>query len=157
MENDDKSIRIWVDADACPVPVKEILFRASARVNIRVTLVANAPLKTPPSPLISAIQVAHGFDEADNYIVQNCSPGDLVISSDIPLAAEAIDAGAIVISPRGEKYSKNNIAQRLTMRNFMEEMRSSGEQIGGPKAFSPMDRQQFANALDTWLAKNIKP
>lgn len=155
MNNEANDVQIWVDADACPNPVKEILFRASSRVQIRITLVANAALKTPPSPLVTAIQVEQGFDVADNYIAQHVARGDLVITSDIPLAAEVIEKDGAVISPRGEKFTKNNIRQRLTMRDFMEEMRSSGEHIGGPKPFSHVDRQQFGNALDAWLAKNM--
>lgn len=150
-----EKVHIWVDADACPNPIKEILFRAAIRAQVRVTLVANSGLQTPPSELIKAIQVPAGFDVADNYIVQHLSPGDLVITQDIPLAAEAIEESAYVINPRGEKYTKNNIKQRLAMRNFMEEMRSCGEQTGGPKPFSHVDRQSFGNALDSWLT-NLK-
>ncbi len=147
------NVCIWVDADACPNPIKEILFRAATRIKIPLTLVANAGLNTPPSEFIRSVQVPAGFDVADNYIVQEVSEGDLVITADIPLASEAIEKGAYVINVRGEKYTKNNIQQRLTMRNFMEEMRSTGEHMGGPKPFSHTDRQAFANALDSWLAK----
>ena len=147
------TVKIWVDADACPNPIKHILFKAAQRKQLPLTLVANQYLQTPASPLINAIQVPQGFDVADNYIVDNVSDGDMVITQDIPLAAEVIEKGAQVISPRGEKYSKNNIAARLTMRNFMEDMRAAGEQTGGPKAFSPQDTQQFANSLDQWLAR----
>ncbi len=147
------NVHIWVDADACPNPIKEILFRAATRVKVRVTLVANASLQAPPSEWIRSVQVPAGFDVADNYIVQHLKPGDLVVTQDIPLAAEAIEESADVIDPRGVKFTKNNIKQRLTMRNFMEEMRSCGEQTGGPKPFSHVDRQNFANALDAWLAK----
>ncbi len=146
-------MQIWVDADACPNPIKEILFRAAERVQLQLTLVANHGLQTPPSPLIKAIQVAGGFDVADNFIVEQLSEGDLVITADIPLAAEAIAKGAHVLNPRGEQYTKNNIGQRLQMRNFMEEMRSSGAVTGGPPPMNQRDRQQFANALDRLLAK----
>lgn len=155
MAEANNNVHIWVDADACPNPIKEILFRAATRVKVKVTLVANASLQTPPSEWIRAVQVPAGFDVADNYIVQYLKPGDLVVTQDIPLAAEAIDESADVIDPRGEKFTKNNIKQRLTMRNFMEEMRSCGEQTGGPKPFTHVDRQNFANALDAWLAKAL--
>ena len=147
------TVHIWVDADACPNPIKEILFKASQRVKMPLTLVANQYLKTPNSNLIKAVQVEQGFDVADNFIAANVEAGDMVITQDIPLAAEVIEKGALVISPRGEKYTKNNIGARLNMRDFMEEMRGAGEQIGGPKAFSNQDKQQFGNALDQWLAK----
>jgi len=147
-------MQIWVDADACPNPVKEILFRASRRVKVPITLVANQPLITPPSPLIKAIQVASGFDVADNYIVQQARANDLVITADIPLAAEVIEKGAHVINPRGERYTANNIRQRLNMRDFMEEMRATGQVTGGPPPFGPNEKQAFANALDRLLAKH---
>lgn len=146
-------VQIWVDADACPNPIKEILFKASKRAQMPITLVANQYLNTPPSPLIKTVQVEQGFDVADNYIVEKVAEGDMVITQDIPLAAEVIEKGAMVLSTRGDKFTKNNIAARLTMRNFMEEMRSAGEVTGGPKVFSNQDKQQFANALDQWLAK----
>lgn len=145
------TVQIWVDADACPNPIKDILFKASQRVKIPLTLVANQYLQTPPSPLIKSVQVEQGFDVADNYITAHVNPDDMVITQDIPLAAEVIEKGALVLSPRGEKYTKNNIAARLTMRNFMEEMRSAGENTGGPKVFSNQDKQAFGNALDQWL------
>lgn len=149
-------MHIWVDADACPNPVKDMLFRASQRVKIPVTLVANQPLSTPPSPLIKSIQVASGFDVADDYIVQQAQPEDLVITADIPLAAELVEKGANVINPRGERYTASNIRQRLNMRDFMEEMRSSGQVSGGPPPFSNNDKQAFGNALDRFLAQAIK-
>lgn len=145
-------MKIWIDADACPKAVKEILFRAAVRTETFLVLVANSPIKTQPSPFISFIQVSSGFDGADNYIVQQMEEGDLVITADIPLADQVITQKGYVISPRGEKLTKNNIKQRLTMRNFMEEMRSSGESIGGPKPFSNSDKQAFGNALDQFLA-----
>lgn len=149
-------MRIWVDADACPKVIKEILFRASERTKTEVILVANQYISTPPSPLISAIQVAAGFDVADNTIVQKLEPGDLVITADIPLAAEVIEKGGHALNPRGEMYSRENIRQRLSMRDFMDTLRSSGINTGGPPALNQQDRQQFANKLDRFLAKALK-
>ncbi len=145
-------MKIWVDADACPAAIKEILFRAAQRVGIELTLVANQPLRTPPSKLIRAVRVAPGFDVADNYIVQHAVAGDLVITADIPLAAEAIGKGVNAINPRGERYTKENVRQRLNMRDFMEELRASGVQSGGPPPLHPRDRKAFADALDRFLA-----
>jgi uncharacterized protein YaiI (UPF0178 family) len=147
------TVSIWVDADACPRVIRDILFRAAGRVEIPLTLVANHALPVPPSPLINAVQVEQGFDVADNFIVQQVHENDLVITSDIPLAAEVIDKGALVITSRGERYTRNNIRQRLNMRDFMETMRSSMEIGGGPPALGPRDKQAFANALDAYLAK----
>lgn len=147
---------IWVDADACPKPVKAILFRAAQRQSITVTLVANQGLSVPSSPYIKSIQVAGGFDVADHYIVDQLAPGDLVITADIPLAADAIEKGADVLGPRGDKFTKNNIKARLTMRNFMEEMRSAGEATGGLPPYNNQDKQAFGNALDRWLTKQHK-
>ena len=147
-------MKIWVDADACPNVVKEILFRAADRAKISVTLVANQYIRTPPSPFLRSIQVEQGFDVADNYIVQECEVGDLVITADIPLADELITKGAHALNPRGELYTKDTIKQRLQMRDFMETMRSSGIQTGGPSALTQADRQNFANKLDAFLAKN---
>jgi len=144
-------MQIWVDADACPKVIKDILFRAAQRVGVTVTLVANHPLKTPPLPHVTAIQVPAGFDVADNQIVQRMQSGDLVITADIPLAAEVIEQGGHALNPRGELYTPDNIRQRLTMRNFMEELRSSGVQTGGPAALSQKERQAFANQLDRRL------
>ncbi|MEC6906631.1 YaiI/YqxD family protein [Photobacterium piscicola] len=149
-------MKIWVDADACPNVVKEILFRAADRAKISVTLVANQYIRTPPSPFLRSIQVEQGFDVADNYIVQECEVGDLVITADIPLADELITKGAHALNPRGELYTKDTIKQRLQMRDFMETMRSSGIQTGGPSALTQADRQNFANKLDALLAKNHK-
>ena len=146
-------MQIWVDADACPKAVKQILFRAAERKEIFVTLVANQFLATPPSPLIKAIQVEHGFDVADNYIVSKLEEGDLVITQDIPLAAEVIEKGGVALHPRGELFTKENIRQRLSMRDFMETLRSAGVETGGPSSFSQADKQQFANQLDRILAK----
>ncbi|PSV15388.1 YaiI/YqxD family protein [Photobacterium kishitanii] len=149
-------MKIWVDADACPNVVKEILFRAADRAKVHVTLVANQYIRTPPSPFLRSIQVEQGFDVADNYIVQQAEVGDLVITADIPLADELITKGAHALNPRGELYTKDTIKQRLQMRDFMETMRSSGIQTGGPSALTQADRQNFANKLDAFLAKNHK-
>jgi len=145
-------MQIWVDADACPTVIKEILYRAAQRVKCQLTLVANQPLRTPPSPFIKSVQVPAGFDVADNHIVQQANPQDLVVTADIPLAAEIVEKGAHAINPRGELYTKENIKQRLTMRNFMEEMRSTGQVSGGPPPLNHNDRQKFANTLDRFLA-----
>ncbi|GAD29941.1 conserved hypothetical protein [Photobacterium leiognathi lrivu.4.1] len=150
-------MKIWVDADACPNVVKEILFRAADRTKVNVTLVANQFIRVPPSPFIRSTQVEQGFDVADNYIVQQTEAGDLIITADIPLADEVITKGAHALNPRGEMYTKDTIKQRLQMRDFMETMRSSGVQTGGPAPLSQADRQNFANKLDAFLAKNHKP
>ena len=144
--------RIWVDADACPGPIKEILFRAAERTQTPLTLIANHPLPQRPSALITTVQVAHGFDVADNEIVRRLQPGDLVITADIPLAAEVIEKDGDALNPRGERYTKDTIKARLTMRNFMDELRGSGIQTGGPSALSKSDRKRFADQLDRWLA-----
>ncbi len=146
-------MQIWVDADACPNVIKEVLFRAADRVNVVVTLVANQYIKAPPSPYIRSLQVPAGFDVADNEIVRRVEPGDLVITADIPLAAEVLEKGGDAINPRGERYSPATIRERLTMRDFMDTMRSSGVQTGGPNTMTQRDRQQFANELDKWLLK----
>ena len=147
-------MHIWVDADACPGVIKEILFRAAQRIGVPLTLVANQPLQTPPSRFIDSVRVARGFDQADHYIVDRLTPGDLVITADIPLAADAVAKGAHGISPRGEEYTPENIRQRLAMRDFMEQMRSTGEVSGGPPPLNNQDRQAFANALDRLLARS---
>ncbi|AMG57677.1 YaiI/YqxD family protein [Pantoea vagans] len=144
---------IWVDADACPNVIKEVLYRAADRTSITVTFVANQFLRVPPSPYLRTLQVPAGFDVADNEIVRRCQPGDLVITADIPLAAEVIEKGAAALNPRGERYSPATIRERLTMRDFMDTLRSSGVQTGGPATMSPRDRQQFANELDSWLTQ----
>ncbi len=147
-------MKVWVDADACPVVVKEILYRAADRTGVELTLVANQPLSTPSSANINTVQVPQGFDVADDEIVKRCSAGDLVITSDIPLAAEVIEKGAHALSPRGEMHTKENIGARLNMRDFLDTMRSSGvEMSGGPAAFSQRDKQTFANNLDRFLTK----
>ena len=146
-------MKIWVDADACPVVVKEILYRAADRARIELTLVANQMLRVPPSPWIKAVQVPSGFDVADQRIAQSAVAGDIVVTADIPLAAAVIAKGAWVIDPRGELLDAANIQERLSMRNFMETLRNSGVETGGPAAMSAADRQAFANQLDRLLAK----
>ena len=148
-------MKIWVDADACPVVIKDILFRAAGRTKIHVTLIANHGLRVPPSPYISFIQVSSGFDVADSEIVNRVDADDLVITSDIPLAAEVIEKGGQALSPRGELYSKDNIKARLTMRDFMDSLRSSGVDTGGPSALSQHDRKLFADHLDKILNNYI--
>ena len=142
---------IWVDADACPNVIKDILFRAAERARVAVVLVANSWLRTPPSRYISALQVPGGLDVADGEIVRRCGPGDLVVTADIPLAALVLEKGALALNPRGELYTGDSIAQRLSMRNFMDELRGAGIDTGGPASFHARDRQSFANALDRWL------
>lgn len=148
-------MHIWVDADACPVVIKEILFRAAERTKLTTTFVANKLLRVPPSLYIKALQVPAGFDVADNKIVQELAAGDLVITADIPLAAQVIANGGHALNPRGEFYSTANINERLAMRNFMEELRGSGVDISGPSTFSQADRQAFAAELDRFLAKTL--
>jgi uncharacterized protein YaiI (UPF0178 family) len=145
--------QVWVDADACPAVIKDILFRAADRAKVAVTLVANQWLRTPPSPWIRSLQVAGGFDVADTAIVERVAPGDLVVTQDIPLAARVLDKGGIAVNPRGDLYTPDNMAERLSMRDFMEELRGAGVQTGGPAAFHARDRQAFANRLDAWLAQ----
>ena len=146
-------MKIWVDADACPVVVKDILFRAAERTGVHLTLVANQPVKIPPSRFIRMLQVASGFDVADDEIVKRLDPGDLVITSDIPLAAEVIEKGGHALSPRGELYTPENIKVRLNMRDFMDTLRSSGVYAGGPAALSKSDRKAFADHLDKFLTR----
>ena len=149
-------MNIWVDADACPVVIKDILFRAAERTGMQLTLVANQPVRIPPSRYIKMLQVTPGFDVADNEIVKRLSVGDLVITSDIPLAAEVIEKGGYALNPRGELYSADNIRARLNMRDFMDTLRASGIDTGGPPALSQSDRKSFANHLDKLLAKYSK-
>ena len=144
---------IWVDADACPVVIREILFRAAKRTGVELVLVANQTLRTPPAANIRSVQVPQGFDVADNEIVKRLSAGDLVITGDIPLAAEVIEKGGEAINPRGEVYSKETIRERLNMRDFVDTLRASGVNTGGPSAPGQRERQDFANALDRWLAR----
>ncbi|MBC7503048.1 MAG: YaiI/YqxD family protein [Herminiimonas sp.] len=146
-------MHIWVDADACPVAIKEILFRMADRLKIPVTLVANKLLRVPPSPYINAIQVAAGFDVADSEIVRLVAPGDLVVTADIPLASDILDKGGFPLNPRGDFYTVDTIAQQLTMRAFLDQLRASGVDTGGPAPFSQRDRQAFANQLDRYLAQ----
>ena len=149
-------MQIWVDADACPVVIKEILFRAAERTKITTTLVANQFLRTPASAYIKTMQVPSGFDVADSRIVFELSAGDLVITADIPLAAQVVEKGGHALNPRGELYTTANIQERLTMRNLMEELRGNGVDISGPSAFNQADRQTFAAALDRFIAKQLK-
>jgi len=144
---------IWVDADACPNVIKEILFRAANRAKIQLTLVANQYIQIPKSAFIKNMRVEKGFDVADDRIVELCRPGDLVITADIPLADGVVKKGGIALNPRGELYTEDTIAQRLSMRNLMEELRSTGEITGGPSSFNQTDRQNFANELDRYLQK----
>ena len=149
-------MKIWVDADACPAVVKDILFKAAKRTGVQLTLVANQPLNKPSEPNIHTLQVPRGFDVADDEIVKRCAPGDLVITSDIPLAAEVIEQGAHALSPRGEMHTTENIRARLNMRDFLDTMRASGVDTGGgPSAFGQRDKQRFANELDRFLTKHI--
>lgn len=148
-------MKIWVDADACPVVIKEILFRAAERTGIEVTLVANQPLHKPSLPNIKMLQVASGFDVADNEIVRRIVAGDLVITSDIPLADEVLEKNAYALNPRGELYSHDSIKAKLSTRDFMDTMRGSGIHTGGPAALSKSDRQAFANQLDKLLTKHL--
>lgn len=141
---------IWVDADACPNVIKEILFRAAGRMQQTLILVANQTLRVPPSPFIRTLRVPAGFDVADNEIVRQCVAGDLVITADIPLASEVLAKGAAALNPRGERYTESTIRERLTMRDFMDTLRASGIQTGGPDSLSPRDRQHFAAELEKW-------
>ncbi len=146
------SITLWIDADACPNVIKDILFRAADRKQLSLVLVANRYIAAPSSPYIEAVQVASGFDVADNYIVQNCQANDLVITADIPLAADVIAKKAFALNPRGELYTPENIKEHLAMRDFMTSLRDTGRISGGPSAFGQQDKQAFANALDRFLA-----
>jgi uncharacterized protein len=148
-------MKIWVDADACPVVIKEILFRAAERAKVTLTLVANQPVRVPRSPFIRMLQVGAGFDVADREIVARVEPGDLVITGDIPLAAEVIAKGGHALNPRGEMYNAETIRSRLDMRNLMDTLRASGIDTGGPPALHPRDRQAFANQLDRFLHRHF--
>jgi len=149
-------MHIWVDADACPRVIKDILYRAAQRVRVPLTLVANKPLQVPPSPFIRTVHVAAGFDVADNEIVRRLEPGDLVVTADIPLAAEVIEKGGHALDPRGDFFTPDNIKERLTIRNFMDELRGSGVETGGPAAFGSSDRMAFANQLDRFLTRHAR-
>ncbi len=146
-------MRIWVDGDACPAVIKDILFRAAARAKIALTLVANQPMRIPRSEFVTILTVPSGLNVADQRIVELLDPGDLVITADIPLAAHVVNKGGLALDPRGELYSQENIGERLTMRNLMDELRGGGLVEGGPAPFSSNDRQAFANQLDRLLAK----
>ncbi len=146
-------MHIWVDADACPNVIKEILYRAAERLRIPLTLVANQTLRTPASSIIKSVRVEAGFDVADNHIVRHLQGGDLVITADIPLAAEVIEKEGHALNPRGEFYSKDNIHERLTIRDMMDELRGSGQITGGPPPLNQSDRKAFADQLDRFLAK----
>jgi uncharacterized protein YaiI (UPF0178 family) len=146
-------MRIWVDADACPNLIKDILFRAAQRAAVETILVANQPLTAPRSPHIRTMQAPGGFNAADERTVELMSAGDLVITADIPLAALVVEKGGTALNPRGELYTTENIRERLSMRNFMDELRGGGMATGGPAALSARDRQAFANQLDAWLAR----
>lgn len=147
-------MQIWVDADACPGVIKDILYRAAERAQVTLTLVANQPLHTPRSPYIKTLQVAAGFDVADQRIAQQVQPGDLVVTADIPLAADVIERGGHALNPRGELYTQENIKERLTLRNFMGELRHSGVATGGPPSLNRNDRRAFADQLDRFLAQH---
>jgi uncharacterized protein YaiI (UPF0178 family) len=146
-------MQIWVDADACPLVIKEILYRAAQRAQIPTTLVSNMALRTPPSPFIKTVRVAKGFDGADQRILQEMQPGDLVITADLPFAAEVVARGGVALDPRGDLYSEDNVQERLAMRNLMQALRSGGELVGGPAPLRPSDRHLFANQLDRFLKR----
>jgi uncharacterized protein YaiI (UPF0178 family) len=149
-------MKIWVDADACPAVIKDILFKAAHRTGIHTTFIANQAIRIPPSTVIASLQVRHGFDVADNEIINRLHAGDLVITADIPLAAEAIEKGAHVLNPRGELYSVETIKARLNMRDFMDTLRASGIHTGGPPALNHSDRKAFADNLDKLLTRYSK-
>ena len=150
-------MQIWVDADACPVVIREILFRAAERTGVTMTLVANKPVRLPVAQNLRFVQVPAGFDAADKRIVELMVPGDLVITADVPLAAAAIEKGGVALNPRGELYTSENVRERLSVRNFLDELRGSGVNTGGPAALSQRERQMFANQLDRLLARQVKP
>lgn len=149
-------MKIWIDADAAPNPVKEIVFRASARLKLETAVVANQRISTPPgNPLVESVVVAGGPDVADQYIIDHAAEGDLAVTADIPLAAALVEAGVLVLDPRGERYSEANVRERLSIRDFMDSLRSSGVETGGPKPYGRQERQDFANALDRLLTKYV--
>src|SRR5579872_7382210 len=149
-------MQIWVDADACPVVIREILFRAAERTGVPMTLVANKPLRLPAAGNVHFLLVPPGLDAADKRIVELMAGGDLVITADVPLAAAAIEKGGLALNPRGELYTRENVRERLSVRNFLDELRGGGVNTGGPPALSQRERQLFANQLDTWLAKRAR-
>jgi uncharacterized protein len=155
-EDSRRPIQIWVDADACPKAVKEIVYRAAERRQVETTLVANSNLAIPRSPFLHFLRVEAGFDVADREITRLMQAGDLVITADIPLAADAIGKGGFALNPRGEFYTRNNVQSVLSMRNFMDKLRGAGTLTGGPAAFSHSDRTAFANQLDRFLTKHLK-
>jgi len=159
-ETKDKSpaytLKIWVDSDACPRVIKEIIFKISRRLDVPVCLVANSCMTTPPEPLITSIQVQKGSDIADMYIFDNIREKDLVITADIPLAAKVVEKGAVAINPRGEVYTEHNVGERLSMRDFMEGLRNNGVDTGGPKPFGQKDRERFANSIDRILTQMLR-
>lgn len=148
-----RGVQIWVDADACPLEIKQLLFRAAERKKVMVTLVANQPMRTPASPYINSIRVPSGMNIADRQIVELVGTGDLVITADIPLAADVVAKGGSALNPRGELYTDANVGGRLAARNLMDELRGGGMITGGPSNFNAKDRQAFANQLDRWLTK----
>ncbi len=149
-------LKIWVDSDACPRVVKEIVFRVSRRLSVPVCMVANTYMTVPPSELITSIQVEKGADIADMYIFDNITATDLVITADIPLAARVVEKGATAINPRGEVYTEANVGERLSMRDFMQGLRDNGVDTGGPKPFGPKDRERFANSIDRILTRMMR-
>jgi uncharacterized protein YaiI (UPF0178 family) len=150
---DETTPRLWIDADACPRDVKDLVFRAGERLQWVVMVVANKAMHVPASPRVCMVQVPGGPDVADDHIVRNCRAGDLVITADVPLAARLVPRGPIVLNPRGEEYDRENIGERLSVRDFMSEARDAGVVTGGPSAFGPKDKQRFANALDRALSR----
>lgn len=154
-EEERQAMQLWVDADACPRAVKEIIYRAAGRVQVRTTFVANTKLQLPHSEFLHFLQVGAGFDVADHEIARRMQPGDLVITADIPLAADAIDQGGYALNPRGEFYTRENVKAALSMRNFMDGLRATGTLTGGPAAFSHTDRTAFANQLDRFLTRHL--
>jgi uncharacterized protein YaiI (UPF0178 family) len=156
VDSEKRPMRIWVDADACPAEIKELLFRASKRTQTRVTLVANQSMYTPPSDLIDSLLVPGGMNEADRRIVELVEPGDLVITADVPLAADVVARGAQALNPRGQLYTNENVGERLAVRNLLDELRGGGQVTGGPAGFNAKDRQAFANQLDRWLTQTRK-
>lgn len=148
-------MKIWIDADACPRAVKEVIFRASTRLKLRVIMVADRQVSRPPSPLISFVVVPRDMDSADHHIIANAQPGDLVITADIPLAAEVVEIGATGINPRGQIYTRENVRERLSMRDFLMGLRESGQEISGPAPYSKKDKERFAGSFDRFLTKNL--
>ncbi|WP_321573670.1 YaiI/YqxD family protein [Nitrogeniibacter aestuarii] len=152
-----QGMQIWIDADACPVTIRTIIFRAAERVQVHATLVANQYIRMPPSKWVSSVQVPSGFDVADNYIAERVSEGDLVITSDIPLAADVVERGGIALDSRGQRYTRENVREALAMRDFMMQMRDTGQVSGGPPPLSKADVAEFARQLDQCLARRPKP